>query len=333
MSQIQDAKTLVQAHYNALAHATPSTVVQILSERMNDEALWRGYHPYDLQTGPAGAALFWKAFLTSFSAVQRREDIFFAGLNEIDGGASVWTGSMGHLLGLFDAPFLNIPATRKIAMLRYAEFNKVENGQITETAFYCDFLHLMAQAGIRRFPSQTAAHLVQPGPRTCDGLLIGPHDPAEGAKTLALIDRMAKGITSANADPAARTPAEEMAENWHDDMLWWGPEGVGSTYTIDRYIEQHQGPFRNLMSNRVFNGHVMRIGEGNYGGFFGWPNLTITNDGGYMGVPANDVRADMRVIDIYRRDGEKLAENWVFIDMLHFLLMQGVDVLGELEGN
>ena len=78
MSQIQDAKTLVQAHYSALAHATPSTVVQILSERMNDEALWRGYHPYNLQTGPAGAALFWKAFLTSFSAVQRREVIFFA---------------------------------------------------------------------------------------------------------------------------------------------------------------------------------------------------------------------------------------------------------------
>jgi hypothetical protein len=35
----------------------------------------------------------------------------------------------------------------------------------------------------------------------------------------------------------------------------------------------------------------------------------------------------MRVVDIYRRDGNKLAENWVFIDMLYFLKQQGLDVL------
>jgi hypothetical protein len=38
----------------------------------------------------------------------------------------------------------------------------------------------------------------------------------------------------------------------------------------------------------------------------------------------------MRVVDIYRRDGDKLAENWVFIDLLHWLSMQGLDVLGRL---
>ncbi len=35
----------------------------------------------------------------------------------------------------------------------------------------------------------------------------------------------------------------------------------------------------------------------------------------------------MRVVDIYHRDGDKLAENWVFIDMLHFMNQQGLDVL------
>lgn len=332
MSQIQDAKALVQAHYAALAHADADTVTAILTERMEPDAIWRGLHPFNEQRGPQGASVFWQPFLQSFAAVQRREDIFFAGENEIDGQTSVWTGSMGHLMGLFDKPFLNIPATGKIAMLRYAEFNRVENGKITETAFFCDLLHLMTQAGIKRFPDQTAGHLIQPGPRTHDGLLMEPHDPGEGLQTLAVINRMAKAITKANADPDARTPHQEMAANWHEDMIWWGPEGIGATYTIDRYIEQHQAPFRTLMSDRVFNGHLCRIGEGNYGGFFGWPNLTITNENGFMGIPGNDVRADMRVVDIYRRDGDKLVENWVFIDMLHFLKMQGVDVLAELAG-
>ena len=40
----------------------------------------------------------------------------------------------------------------------------------------------------------------------------------------------------------------------------------------------------------------------------------------------------MRVVDLYRRDGDKLAENWIFIDLLHFLNMQGVDLLTDNGG-
>jgi len=32
-----------------------------------------------------------------------------------------------------------------------------------------------------------------------------------------------------------------------------------------------------------------------------------------------------------QREGEKLAKNWVFIDLQHWLLMQGLDVLGRLK--
>jgi hypothetical protein len=38
----------------------------------------------------------------------------------------------------------------------------------------------------------------------------------------------------------------------------------------------------------------------------------------------------MRVVDIYRREGDKLAENWIFIDILHFLYLQKLDVLGRM---
>ncbi|MEM8664277.1 MAG: nuclear transport factor 2 family protein, partial [Pseudomonadota bacterium] len=116
---------------------------------------------------------------------------------------------------------------------------------------------------------------------------------------------------------------------WHEDMVWWGPAGIGSTYTIDRYIEQHQGPFRRHIKDRRYNGHVCRLAEGSFGGFFGWANLTVTNGGGFMGLPAGSP-ADMRVVDVYRRKGDKLAENWIFIDMLHWLNQQGVDVLARI---
>jgi hypothetical protein len=120
---------------------------------------------------------------------------------------------------------------------------------------------------------------------------------------------------------------DELRQHWAEDMIWWGPAGIGASYTIERYVEQHAGPFRAHLHDRTFHGHVAFLTEGHYGGFFGWPNLSMQNVGGYMGLPASAARGEMRVVDIYRRDGDKLAENWVFIDMLHFLKCQGLDVL------
>ncbi|WP_299837386.1 nuclear transport factor 2 family protein [uncultured Jannaschia sp.] len=324
----QTEKALVLAHHAALDRARPDDVADILAARTSPDWLWRGMHPFHEQRGAdAVARSFWTPFLRAMSAIQRRPDIFFAGRNELAAGG-VWVVQMGHLMGLLDAPFLGIPPTYRIAMLRYAEFNRVEGDRIVETAFFCDLPHLMRQASLDPFPEQTAQHLVQPGPRMHDGLLLADADPAEGAATLALIETMIGDIDSRERFAA---PEVELARSWHDDMIWWGPEGIGATYTIPRYIAQHQRPFREELSDRAFNGHVARVAEGNYGGFFGWPNLTLTNAGRYLGVNGDGTtRADMRVVDLYRREGDKLAENWIFIDLLHFLNMQGVDVLAGL---
>ena len=31
----------------------------------------------------------------------------------------------------------------------------------------------------------------------------------------------------------------------------------------------------------------VNLAEGHFGGFFGWPNLTLTPTGGFMGMPAS----------------------------------------------
>jgi hypothetical protein len=48
-----------------------------------------------------------------------------------------------------------------------------------------------------------------------------------------------------------------------------------------------------------------------------------------MGFPATNIRAEMNIVDIYRRDGDKLAENWIFIDLPGFWLHHGIDVLSK----
>ena len=48
--------------------------------------------------------------------------------------------------------------------------------------------------------------------------------------------------------------------------------------------------------------------------------MRMKSKGGYMGLTtAGETEAEMRIVDLYRRAGDKLAENWIFIDNLHFL--------------
>jgi hypothetical protein len=240
--------------------------------------------PFDERTGAGEVAeTFWSPLLTAVTAMQRREDVFFAGRNQIDGFQSVWVVSMGHLMGLFDAPWLGIRPTRKLVMLRYAEFHRVEQGRIVETAQFCDIPHLMVQAGQNPFGPATAQHLVQPGPRTHDGLLRDPQPQAEGEATLAAINAM---ISDLGTWGLGLPLEEELRRSWHEDMLWWGPEGIGATYTIPRYAAQHSGPFRAAFAERSSTGHIARLAEGHFGGFFGWPNFTARHTGGFMGLRA-----------------------------------------------
>jgi len=324
-SDLQAAKAVVHAYLAAMAGADPGNVGTIIEAHAAPGYRWKGMHPFNEQEGAAAVAeAFWSPFLAAFAPVQRRTDLFMAGVNHALEDGTIWVVSMGHLLGLFDRPWLGIPPTRKIAMLRFAEFHRVEDGRIVETALFCDILHLMLQAGLAPLPPQTGAHLVQPGPMTHDGLLLGPQPPAEGVATRDLIRRMVSDIH--NVRKFARRE-DELRQHWAEDMIWWGPAGIGASYTIERYLEQHAGPFRAHLHDRVFHGHLAFVAEGHFAGFFGWPNLSMTNIGGYMGLPASAARGEMRVVDIYRRSGDKLAENWVFIDMLHFLKCQGLDVL------
>ncbi len=326
----QAQKDLVRAFYKDLDAASGDAIAPVMQRYCAGGYLWRGYHPFGEMDDPSDVAeVFWTPLKGALARMQRREDVFFAGRNETDDGQSVWVVSMGHLMGLFDHPWLGIRPTRKIAMLRYCEFSKVVDGQITETAFYTDIPHLMAQAGQDPFGPQTGAFLVQPGPMPHDALLYGPQDPMEGQKTLDAINAMIGDLGQWNL---GMTLEEELARTWHDDMLWWGPHGIGSTYTIERYAKQHSGPFRAAFAERSKTNHICRMAEGSYGGFFGWPNFTAAHVGGFMGMPATGQRGEFRVIDIYRRDGDKLAENWIFIDLLHYWKSQGVDILARATG-
>ena len=325
MTDLSASKQVVLDYFDALEKCTSQDIVETIGKFIADDYHWYGVYPFEEQNDAQGVAeAFWKPFLDAWSPVRRRQDIFIGGTSEIDG--SQWVTSMGHFQGLFDNQWLGIPATGKMAYLRYAEFHNIKDGKIVRSSFFCDIIGVMHQAGINPLPMQTGASVIVPGPITHDGIQLTNPPQWESEKTMAVLNQMIADLNELNH--SGENPSREILErSWHSDMNWYGPAGIGSTYTIRRYKEQHCLPFREGLKDKVYNGHICRYAEGNYACFFGWPNLTHTPTGGFLGLPGNECRVDMRVVDVYRREGDKLAENWVIIDLPWWLKQQGLDIL------
>jgi hypothetical protein len=331
MSEIQSAKLIVREYQQAFDVAPSEGLVDTLMRYTADAYHWRGMHPfYEHHTASAVCESFWLPFRAAFVASQRREDIFLCGRNDVDGGESVWVCSMGHFMGLFDHPWLGIPPTGRIAFLPYAEFHRVVDGKIAETALFCDIIKVMQQAGHYPLPPQAGAAFIHPGPRTHDGVKLGACEPEAALETMALVNRMVADLDHLNKTGIDECSPEYLARSWREDMAWFGPAGIGSTYTIARYQAQHQLPFRKGLTDKVYHGHVARFAEDNFAAFFGWANLSNRSRGGWLGMPEAAKPSEMRVVDVYRREGDRLAENWVFIDLLHYFSLQGLDLLGRM---
>lgn len=338
MGKFTEAKNIVRSYFEEMENCAPDQCAEVLKKYVSDGYHFRGVYPFNEQYGAeAVAEVLWTPLKKSLKHMQRRMDVFLGGYNKY-GDQEVWVLSTGNFMGLFDEDWLGIPKTRKMNCLRYAEFNHVENGKITETTLHVDILGFMQMAGINPIPPQTGKFFVYPGPRMHNGLLFDDAPEEEGQKTRLLIDRLCgedPDFVDERIDPLDYTGMSESEIKYikkcktyfADDMIWFGPCGIGASYTLLRYTKQHATPFNEGLADYKFNGHLVRVAEGEFGGFFGWPNLTNTPTGGYLGMTGSNKPVDMRVVDVYWRRGDRLAENWVYIDFLYWYKQQGLDLL------
>ena len=154
---------------------------------------------------------------------------------------------------------------------------------------------------------------------------------AEGQKTAQLVDEMIEDLM--RFDPISGDYSVMRHDRcWHKNMKWYGPAGIGTTYGIDGFIEHHQRPFLTAFADRkAGHRHDAQPSEGNYVASTGWPSVEATHAGdGWLGQPASGRRVGMRVMDFWRRDGEKFIENWVLIDIPELLLQMDVDLFEQL---
>jgi predicted ester cyclase len=265
---------------------------------------------------------FWQPLLAAFPDLERRTDILIGG--QFNGGD--WIVTSGYFVGHFKRDLFGIKASGRPHWLRYGWYDRIEGDQVVESYVILDLPRLMIETYQWPIRAQLGAHW-SPSPATQDGLSLGQANRAESDKSLKLVEAMIAGLM--RYDGKSLT-SMRMIDYWTPQFHWYGPGGIGSARGHKDYERAHQGPFLNAFPDRIGGNHKCRIGDGAYVASTGWPSINATHLGSdWLGIPATGKRITQRIMDIWRRDGDLLAENWVFIDMIDLLAQFGIDVLGE----
>ena len=164
-----------------------------------------------------------------------------------------------------------------------------------------------------------------PGPATDDG--VCPGNRARGTKSLGLVEAMLADLH--DFDPNTFTSSGQTGSQgyWHDDMLWFGPGGIGSNYRWEGFEKDHRTEFLTAFPDRRGGDHFCHLGDGDYAAVSGWPSMTMTHQGDYLGIKATGRELTLRVMDFYRCQAGKIMENWVLLDYLDLVDQMGIDLI------
>ena len=186
-----------------------------------------------------------------------------------------------------------------------------------------------SQAGVDLVPPGLGAEILAPAPATQDGIRLssGPEHLSE--KSGALVDAMIAGLMKYDGKSLSSMRQRDF---WSSHMLWYGPDGIGATQGLNGFEDYHQRPFLAFVPDRVGGDHVARIADGDYVASGGWPSIRATTSGAeWISTPLPAGRKiSMRVMDFWRRQDDRLKENWVFIDIPDVFRQCGIDVFAQL---
>ncbi|MGR3541922.1 MAG: ester cyclase [Hasllibacter sp.] len=270
-------------------------------------------------------AAFFGAIRSALSGAVRRDLLVLSGPNRRDEGGT-WLASVCHYVGDFRSPLWGIAPSGRMAWLRSGEFYRIEGGRIAKARIILDLPDLMRQAGRLPFPSSYGAEITFPAPETQDGLC----PTGDGEASLDVVERMIGGLHAFDPETYGSEAQTGEGGTWSDDMLWYGPAGIGSNHRWAGFVRDHRAPFLDAFPDRVGGNHYCRIGRGDYAGISGWPSMTMTWQADYLGHgPADGRDLTLRVMDFYRVAGGRLAENWVMLDYVHLMSQMGRDLIAE----
>ena len=325
-----EAKSLFQHVRLAMQDFEEGAVRAALHHVMARDAMIHLCHPFSDLIGPD--ALYDGAYAPLFAALpdlERRDWIILSGQDQ---NGKLWLGAAGHYMGTFVRPWLDIPPTGQIVVMRFHEFYRVENNQIIEMQAIWDIPEVMIQAGAWPLSPSLGRELMVPSPATQDGLAQHHDAHARTVESVKLVHDMLVAMKRHPSEGGA--DLMDLPRYWHPRMNWSGPAGLGSSRGIKGFRNWHQIPYLNAMPDR--GQHSERttahfFGEVDYVAVTGWPNMAQTiSHPGWLGIAPTGQFLTMCSLDFWRLEGGLIRENWVLIDLLDTLTKVGVDPLARM---
>lgn len=319
-------KALLAPFRVALYHGDRMSLQKIMQDLFAGDVQAKWCFPLGTVTGPA--ALKASVFDPLFNAIpdlERRDYIVTAG----HASGCDWVGCGGYYTGVFDADWLEIPATNRQVHMRFHEFYRFEEGKVVEVQAIWDIPSLMMQAGVWPMTPSLGLEWHVPGPATQDGLVAGPYDESKSRQSHDLVDAM---LTSLGNSPKGAA-AMQLDKYWHPKMNWYGPSGIGTGRHIAGFRKMHQIPFLNAMPDRTTPDDLdcYLFADGDYVAVTGWPNMRMTiSAGGWLGIAPSNQQITLRSLDFWRCENGLIRENWVLVDLLDMYDQIGVDVFARM---
>ena len=278
---------------------------------------------------------FYAPLRQALAGLYRRDLLFFGGRNtrlegQITPAPQDWLVSVTHYVGNFYAPLWGIPASGHVVFLRAGEFYRLEGQRIVEAKILFDLPDLLRQIGSPVFPHDLGTEILFPAPQTQDGLFPSGGD---AQNTMRIMEGMFADLHQ--FDPQDFSSANQTGKTgyWNKQMMWYGPAGIGSNFQWSGFVQDHRQSFLTAFPDRRGGNHYCRVAQGYYSAASGWPSMTMTFRGDYLGVKANNQCLSLRVMDFYRCDDQQICENWVLLDYGDLMRQLGIDIFAQIDKN
>ncbi len=316
-------KRLFKLYLDAFAYGSSEDRREAVKRTFSPDAVIRACHPFN-EVG--GSDAFYDAVLLpmmrSFDGLHRRDYILMSGNFE----GEEWVSSTGYYAGRFSRDWLGIEANGQLAFVREGEFHKMKDGRIVESYIFFDIPEFLMSVGQWKLAASPGYTGMIPGPQSEDGVSLTVADGETSEATLTLVADMLGKLN---------TPDEAWRPYWHEDMLWYGPAAFGSYIGIEDFAG-FQVPFEAAfegwsggISETSPGRHFTLFGDGLYACSGGWPSVSGVHVKSYLGFEPTQKLVLMRVCDWWRRKGDLLLENWVFVDIPDLLMQFGHDLFAE----
>jgi len=300
-----------------------------VAEVYHEDARLTVTHPFGEITGHDGIGGLWRQLRDAIPDMERRDLIFVGGENRDDprlarARAPHLVAAIGHLQGTFAADLCDIPATRAVVHLRYAEAHWLDGDRIRQSHLFFDLLDLMRQAGVWPLPPSLGVEGMWPGPAPQNGLRLGD-DAWDGPDALDTVFGMHAALLSFDGVNLDSMP---HADYWTEHFMYYAASGVGMCRGLSGFRAHHQIPFLRAFPDRTAEGHFIRISDGPFAVTGG--TVLGTHSGEFLGMPATGKRIRVPVMDFYRLEDGIIAENWLPMDVPFVAEQMGNDLFGRL---